>query len=60
MHTIKRANVFLDLPRPASVNHAVEDPLGQMRTGDVRPSAAVVAQILRTLDLIRMILTALE
>ena len=52
--------MFLDLPRPASVNHAVEDLLGQMRTGDVRPSAAVVAQILRTLDLIRMILTALE
>ena len=50
----------MDLPRPASVNHAVEDLLGQMRTGDVRPSAAVVAQILRTLDLIRMILTALE
>ncbi len=51
---------LLDLPRLASVTHAVEDLLGQMRAKDVRPSAAVVTQILRALDLIRTILTALE
>ena len=60
VHTIKGAAGFLDLPRLASVTHAVEDLLGQMRAKDVRPSAAVVTQILRALDLIRTILTALE
>ena len=60
VHTIKGAAGFLDLPRLASVTHAVEVLLGQMRAKDVRPSAAVVTQILSTLDLIRTILTALE
>ena len=60
VHTIKGAAGFLDLPRLAAVTHAVEDMLGQMRAKDVRPSAAVVTQILRALDLIRTILTALE
>ena len=60
VHTIKGAAGFLDLPRLASVTHAVEDLLGQMRAKDVRPSAAVVTQILRALDLIRTILTSLE
>ena len=60
VHTIKGAAGFLDLPRLASVTHAVEDLLGQVRAKDVRPSAAVVTQILCALDLIRTILTALE
>ena len=37
---------FLDLARLASVTLAVEYPLGQMRAKRVRPSAAVVTQIL--------------
>ena len=49
VHTIKVAAGFLDWPRLASVPHAVEHLLGQMRPKDVRPSAAVVTQILRAL-----------
>ncbi|MGB1006314.1 MAG: chemotaxis protein CheA, partial [Thalassobaculaceae bacterium] len=60
VHTIKGAAGFLDLPRLGAITHAVEDVLGRMRARDVRPSAAVVTQILRALDVIREILAALE
>lgn len=60
IHTIKGTCGFLGLPRLERVSHAAESVLDRLRTGALPVGARVTSDILRTVDVIKAILTALE
>jgi two-component system, chemotaxis family, sensor kinase CheA len=60
VHTIKGTSCFLGLPRLESVAHAVEDVLGKFRDGELEVTPNAVALILKAIDAIKGLLTALE
>lgn len=60
VHTIKGTCGFLGLSRLEHVAHAAEDVLGRYRDGDLVATPSSVSVILRALDVIKAILSALE
>lgn len=49
-HTVKGSCGFLNLPRFASLSHAAEDVLAQLRDGSRQPCAALVDAVLAIVD----------
>jgi two-component system chemotaxis sensor kinase CheA len=60
VHTIKGTCGFLGLPRLESVAHASENVLGKVRDGELEVTPEIVSLILKSLDRIKSILSALE
>jgi two-component system chemotaxis sensor kinase CheA len=60
VHTIKGTCGFLGLPRLESVAHASENVLGKVRDGELEVTPEIVSLILKSLDRIKNILSALE
>ncbi len=60
MHTIKGTCGFLGLPRLEAVAHAGENVLGKFRDGELAVTPGAVTLILRAIDRIREILTAMQ
>lgn len=60
IHTIKGTCGFLGLPRLEHVSHTAESVLVQLRGGTLKADSAVVSDILRAVDVIKVILTGLE
>ncbi|MCC7427885.1 MAG: hybrid sensor histidine kinase/response regulator [Alphaproteobacteria bacterium] len=60
VHTIKGTCGFLGLGRLERVAHATETVLGRFRDGALAVSPGAVTQVLRGIDAIKLIVTALE
>lgn len=60
IHTIKGTCGFLCLPRLENVSHTAESVLEHLRGGTLAVDAAVISDILRTIDVIKVILAGLE
>ena len=60
MHTIKGTCGFLGLPRLEAVAHAGENVLGKFRDGELQVTPGAVTLILKAIDRIREILSAME
>jgi len=60
VHTIKGACGFLGLPRLENVSHTAESVLEQLRSGALKAEPDVVSDILRAVDVIKLILAELE
>jgi two-component system chemotaxis sensor kinase CheA len=60
VHTIKGTCGFLGLARLERLAHAAETVLGKIRDGEATATEAHVTLVLRTLDSVRSIVTALE
>ncbi|HEX2115794.1 MAG TPA: chemotaxis protein CheW [Alphaproteobacteria bacterium] len=60
VHTIKGTCGFLGLPRLESVAHASENVLGKVRDGELEVTPEIVSVILKSLDRIKSLLSALE
>jgi len=60
VHTIKGTCGFLGLPRLESVAHASENVLGKVRDGELEVTPEIVSVILKSLDRIKGLLSALE
>src|SRR5579872_6438844 len=60
VHTIKGTCGFLGLPRLESVAHAGENVLGKFRDGEIAVTPASVTLILKAIDRIREILSAMQ
>jgi len=60
MHTIKGTCGFLGLPRLEAVAHAGENVLGKFRDGELDVTPGAVTLILKAIDRIRQILSAME
>ncbi|MBX9698717.1 MAG: Hpt domain-containing protein, partial [Acetobacteraceae bacterium] len=60
VHTIKGTCGFLGLARLEAVAHAAENVLGRWRDGSQAVTPAGITLILRSIDAIRAIVTALE
>ena len=60
VHTIKGTCGFLGLPRLEFVAHASENVLGKVRDGELEVTPEIVSLILKSLDRIKSILSALE
>ncbi len=60
MHTIKGTCGFLGLMRLGTVAHAGENILGKFRDGEISVTPTAVTLILKCIDQIRILLTALE
>ncbi len=60
VHTIKGTCGFLGLARMEGVAHAAENVLGRYRDGALRVTQSGISAILRAIDCIRAIVTALE
>jgi len=60
VHTIKGTCGFLGLPRLESIAHAGENVLGKFRDGNLAVSPQAVTSILKCIDAIRALLSALE
>src|SRR3569833_4011935 len=60
MHTIKGTCGFLGLPRLGAVAHAGENILGKFRDGELDVTPRAVTLILKAIDRIRQILSAME
>ena len=60
VHTIKGTCGFLGLPRLQKVAHAAENVLGKFRDGELTATSQSVSLILRSLDTIKAILSAIE
>jgi two-component system chemotaxis sensor kinase CheA len=59
MHTIKGTCGFLGLPRLEAVAHAGENVLGKFRDGELPVTPGAVTLILKAIDRIRLILSAM-
>lgn len=60
VHTIKGTCGFLCLPRLENVSHTAESVLDHLRGGTLAVDAAVISDILRAVDVIKVILAGLE
>lgn len=60
VHTIKGTCGFLCLPRLENVSHTAESVLDHLRGGTLAVDAAVISDILRAVDVIKLILAGLE
>jgi len=60
VHTVKGNCGFFDLPRLASLSHAAEDALAEVRSGRRTPDAALVSAVLAIIDRIGELVQALE
>lgn len=60
VHTVKGACGFLGLPRLENVSHTAESVLEQLRSGAVKVEPDVISDILRAVDVIKLILAELE
>ncbi len=60
IHTIKGTCGFLGLPRLENVSHTAESVLERLRAGALKADPAVVSDILRAVDVIKLVLTGLE
>src|SRR3990167_9500196 len=60
VHTGKGSCGFLDLPRLATLSHAAEDALAQVRDGERRPDKALVNAVLAVVDRIGEIVEAID
>ena len=59
IHTIKGTCGFLGLPRLETVSHTTESVLDSLRNGTLRADPDVVSDILRAVDVIKLILAGL-
>ena len=59
IHTIKGTCGFLALPRLEHVSHTAESVLETLRSGAIKADADVISDILRAVDVIKLILTGL-
>lgn len=59
IHTIKGTCGFLGLPRLETVSHTAESVLGRLRAGELKAEPDVISDILRAVDVIKMILAEL-
>ena len=59
VHTIKGTCGFLALPRLENVSHTAESVLEQLRTGALKAEPDVISDILRAVDVIKLILAEL-
>lgn len=59
VHTIKGTCGFLGLPRLENVSHTAESVLGQLRSGALKAEPGVISDILRAVDVIKLILAEL-
>jgi len=60
IHTIKGTCGFLGLPRLENVSHTAESVLDRLRDGSLKADAALISDILRSIDVIRLIFAGLE
>jgi two-component system, chemotaxis family, sensor kinase CheA len=60
VHTVKGNCGFFDLPRLASLSHAAEDALADVRAGRRTPDPALVSGVLAVIDRIGELVQALE
>jgi two-component system chemotaxis sensor kinase CheA len=60
VHTVKGSCGFLDLPRIEKLAHAAESVLSDLRSGKRNSDAALVGGLLRVIDRIMALTTALE
>jgi two-component system chemotaxis sensor kinase CheA len=60
LHTVKGTSGFLGLPKLGRVAHAGENVLGRLRDGSMAATADVISTILRCVDAIKHIVTAIE
>lgn len=56
VHTIKGTSGFLGFSTLSSLAHKTEDVLGKMRKGDLSPKADIVNAILRSLDVMKLLI----
>ena len=59
IHTIKGTCGFLGLPRLENVSHTAESVLERLRSGTLKAEADVISDILRAVDVIKLILAEL-
>lgn len=60
VHTVKGSCGFLNLPRIEKLAHAAESVLGELRAGERKADAGLVSGLLRIIDRIALLTTALE
>jgi two-component system chemotaxis sensor kinase CheA len=60
VHTVKGNCGFFDLPRLATLSHAAEDALAEVRAGRRTPDSALVSAVLGVIDRIGELVQALE
>lgn len=58
LHTVKGAASFLGLKKPTVLCHALEDVVGEIRSGALTPREDVIEALLRGVDTLRMLLEA--
>ncbi len=60
VHTVKGNCGFFDFPRLASLSHAAEDALGDVRSGRRSPDSDLVSAVLAVIDRIVLMIDAIE